>query len=193
MLTQFQNQVALQIMTDNDKENQQSTGSKIQVVLAIIALVSTLGVAIISNWDKVISKPAASSTSASQSSISQKSGSFEVLAKAEEGVPFTNPLDKPTMIRVQADGYWSANPGWKDNGTSPEGYNVNFGGDVLCRDARGSSLVMKNSVGDCSYIGKDKTINLAPKETVRFYINDVKGNYDDNQGIVKVKWSIEDS
>jgi ribosomal protein S17E len=50
---------------------------------------------------------------------------------------------------------------------------------------------MKNSVGDCLYIGKDTTIKVAPKETIRFYINDVPGNYGDNKGFVKVKWSIE--
>ncbi|KAM3102770.1 hypothetical protein ACKFKF_03390 [Phormidesmis sp. 146-12] len=188
-------------MADDNKEKQQSDSSKIQVSLAVIALLGTLGTALVSNWDKIFSKPAVSpalqsgvstpSVGASPSPASQMSGLFEVAAATAEGELFSNPLDKKVKIKFQAEGYWSANPGWKENSTSPEGYDAKFGGDALC-DARASSLVMRNSVGDCLYIGKDATVNVAPKETLRFYINDVRGNYSDNKGFVKVKWSIED-
>jgi hypothetical protein len=186
------------------RETSHSAGNKIQFVLAVIAVLGTIGTAIIGNWDKIFSKPAASPApqsiaptsngiTSSSPAPSQTTGVIEVEANAGGGFPFSNPLDKPVKIRFQADGYWSANPRWKDreNGTSPEGYDgLTFAGDILC-NAPASSLVVKNSRGDCQYMGKDKTIYMALKETIYFYINDIRGFYDDNKGSVKVKWSIE--
>lgn len=86
-------------MADNNKEKQQNDDSKLQIVVAVIALLGTLGAAIVGNWDKIFSKPTGSPVSEStastpsvvtspSSTASQTSGSFDVSAIAGEGFRF---------------------------------------------------------------------------------------------------------
>lgn len=174
-------------MADNDSNNKQPW--LVPVIVATIGAVSTVVVAWLS---KPSPSPPETTSSSSSETSSTNSGNFEVRAVSEEGVPFVNPKDSSARIQFNAEGAWSTKPGLVESFTSPEGYKSSRFPDYLCGlNADAGALVAKLQDGNCIYVGEEKIITLAPKETIRFYINDSPGLYENNQGLLIVRWSIE--
>ena len=174
-------------MADKDSGNNQPW--LVPVVVAVIGAVSTVVVAWLSRPSPKLSETTPSS---SPETLSTNSGNFEVRAVSEEGIPFVNPRDSSTRIRFHSEGAWSTKPGLVESFTSPAGYTSTRFPDYLCGlNADAGALVAKLQDGNCIHVGEEKVITLAPKETIRFYINDSPGLYENNQGLLIVRWSIE--
>lgn len=122
---------------------------------------------------------------------------IEVDAKSERGTPYTNSTDKPVQIKFHAQGKWLAIPQHISGDNLPKGYmSPNGAGDFasntdkLCPGPALGALVVKKYQGNCIASSAEGTINLEPGETVYFLMNDVKGLYKDNEGVVKVDLSV---
>lgn len=173
-----------------DDKQKEETGSKIQIIVAVIAVVGTLGGALFANWEKIFNQPN-TSTSAAQT--------LTVNADSINGTPYTNAKNTRVQVTFKAnhDGRWLAIP--KEEPGVPDqakGYlsakgDPNFRPkEMPCPNYPFGGLVVLKDIKDCRAYGEEGEFELRPQETVYFKMNDVFGKYGDNEGSIDVQVSV---
>jgi len=125
----------------------------------------------------------------------QPEGTFEVLAHKENGFKFQLQNKEPVKITLTTSEKWrlgSQGDGWSYvTAAGDDRDNDQKAKDQLkCPNVRLGALVYIRN-GKCYYAGEHKpSLTLQPKEEIYFYMNDTEGGYDDNNGTIKVRWSI---
>lgn len=182
-----------------DKLKQQDTGNKIQVTLAVIALIGTLSGAIFSNWDKLFPSNKAGSPAFTSTPLLEAKN-LEVNADSTKGTPFQNKENTHVQVQFEADpnDRWLAIPEDLSNSNIPEhakGYlpprgDLEFESNTTtCRVPLGALIVIGEN-RECKASGEAGSFELAPGETVYFLMNDVPGLYEDNRGSINVQVSL---
>jgi hypothetical protein len=172
----------------NEAHNQQ-THSWISrdIAVAVISVLGVIGAAVISNLDKLPSL---------KSNHSPVFGKIEVDAKMPGGTPFTNPYNLSKKYRFVASGEWTYNTEIPEIGMhDPRGYQALIAPDhYYLPGAKEGALIVLRENNSYELIGNEAILELQPKETVFFMINDTNksdgANYSDNDGAVTVEWQL---
>ncbi|BAZ49835.1 hypothetical protein NIES4103_24480 [Nostoc sp. NIES-4103] len=116
------------------------------------------------------------------------SGSFEVPANTEVGVPFKNETNNEVQIHFEASGQWQSGPA--NPVTGPEGLPGELLDNLQFPDYTPFTLIANNKDWSTAYqVGIQTELSLPAGGTLWFLMNDQKNLYHDNTGSLTVTWS----